>query len=54
LPKNAVLSDHRVLGEDDGFSTPPIAELALITTAAGLSPAAAQLAAYLKQSVQID
>jgi DNA-binding transcriptional LysR family regulator len=54
LPKNAVLSDHRVLGEDDGFSTPPIAELALITTAAGLSPAAAQLAAYLTQSVQID
>ena len=53
LPKNAVLSDHRVLGEDDGFSTPPAAELALITTAAGLSPAAAQLAAYLERSVQI-
>jgi DNA-binding transcriptional LysR family regulator len=53
LPKNAVLSDHRVLGEDDGFSTPPAAEMALITTAAGLSPAAAQLAAYLERSVQI-
>ena len=53
LPKNAVLSDHRVLGEDDGFSTPPAAELALITGAASLSPAAAQLSAYLEQSVQV-
>lgn len=53
LPRNAVLADHRELGEADGFTVPPRAELALVTpgTVAGLSPATARLADYLVASV---
>ncbi|KQV70365.1 LysR substrate-binding domain-containing protein [Rhizobium sp. Root1220] len=51
LPADAVLTDHRQLGQAEGFDAEPCSELALISLGRTMEPAVKMLAEFLVSSI---